>query len=285
MTRALWILALAVGLAALAVPVLWGYPAEWSLAIGAAGAALGSVSLLVYVRRLLFAAAGAPHAAFFAASLSIVISASLGGPRLLWTVIVGLSIVYLLGYAAHRGIDPDDATALVVSASSSLGVLTSLYVLSKYSYGSSVIGIVMGDPLLAGRGEVLAGLAVAAVAVAVTLGAAREIAYIGLDRDDALLSGVRVWLYDLALYTLLGLVVMGLVRIVGFVVEHVLLLLPGAIAARRGGPGYGPVLASIAITLLAGGLGLVAAILFDLAPSGVIGLIVVAAFLVAVRRR
>jgi len=274
------------GVLLLALPPLYGYPAEWSLVIGASSLALGSVSLLVYVRRLLFAAAGAPHAAFFAASLAIILSVEVGGPRLVWTVLVGLLIIYALGYATYRGMDPDDATALVVSTSSSLGVLTAIYVLSRYSYGSSVLGVVMGDPLLARGPEVVACVAIAVVSLILTLATAREVAYIGLDRDDAMLSGIRVWLYDLALYTLLGVTVMGLVRIVGFVIEHVLLLLPGAIAVSTGRSGYGSLAVSTGTTLAAGGLGLSASILFNLSPSGVIGLAVAAGYLLsAVLRR
>lgn len=272
------VLALA-GVLLLAVPPLAGYPAIWSIVIGSAGAALGAVSILVYGRRLLFAAASAPHAAFFAASLAFIVSNEIGGPQLAWTIVIGVAIVYSLGYLAYRGVDPDDAAAVTVSFSTSAGVIAAMYALSKYSYGGGIVSVIMGDPLLARPSEALASLVLGVASVSLAFLTAREIAYIGLDRDDAALSGIRLWLYDLALYTLIGVTVMSLVRVVGFVIEHVLLLIPGALAVAAGGRSYETVALSIGTTLVASGLGLLIAIALNLSPSGVIGLLIVVAYL------
>ncbi len=273
------------GLLLLAIPPLAGYPLIWSVVIGSAGTALGAVSILVYGRRLLFAAASAPHAAFFAASVAFIISSEVGGSQLGWTILVGVSIVYGLGYLAYRGVDPDDAAAVTVSFSTSAGVIAAMYALTKYSYGGSIVSVIMGDPLLARTAEALVALAVGAASVLLAFLTAREIAYIGLDRDDAALSGIRLWLYDLTLYTLIGVTVMSLVRVVGFVIEHVLLLIPGALAVAAGGRSYETVTLSIGTTLLASGLGLLIAIILNLSPSGVIGLLIVVAYLLALALR
>ncbi len=87
------ILLFTLGIILLAIPPLLGYPALWSVTIGSAALAMGSISVLVYSRRLLFAAASAPHSAFFAAALSVIISGSLGGDELLLTIIIGIFLV------------------------------------------------------------------------------------------------------------------------------------------------------------------------------------------------
>ncbi|MCE4625056.1 MAG: metal ABC transporter permease [Desulfurococcales archaeon] len=272
----------AAGFLLLSYPVVEGYPARWSIVLGMAGIALGSISLLVYVRRLLFAAASAPHAAFFAASLALIISSSLGGDLLLWTVLAGTLIIYSLGYAVYSGMDPDDATALFASLTTSLGVVTMYYAITHYSTGASLSSIVLGDPLLASREEIAYAAVIGTAALMASLAAAREISYMGVDREDAKLSGIRTWAYDLALFTLLALTVVGLVRVVGFAVEHVLVLIPGAVATMHSrGPTHA-VLASVSLSLLASGLALVTGVLLNLSPSGLIGVFMVTIYAVAV---
>jgi zinc/manganese transport system permease protein len=254
----------------------------WSIVIGSSAIILGALSVTVYVRRLLFAAAGTPHSAFFAAALAVIISHAIGGNTLLWSVLLGVGLVYLLGYLAYLGLDPDDATSIVVALSTSGGAISLYYVLTHYAYSSSILGIIIGDPLLATSEEITLSVIIMIFIIILLPLTINEITYIGIDREDARLSGMKVWAYDLALYTILGISIAGLVRVIGFIIEHVLVLLPGAIAASRGRSPMEALLMSVSITLLAGGLGLIASLWLDLSPAGLIGLITLAFYAVHV---
>ncbi len=257
------------------------YPLRWLIVVSSASLAFSSISLLVYSRRLLFASASAPHAAFLAASLGLIASSLLGGSILAWTLFFGLLQIYGLGYMVFRGADPDDATSAMVSFASSAGALSLFYVLTRYSYGSDIASIIIGDPLLASRSLTYYSAILGIATVAASFLTVKEIVYIGVDPDDARLSGLRVWFYDMILFTLLALASVGLVTVVGFVMEHALLLLPGAIAVLvcRGGVVRSLVF-SMVVGLTAGVVGLYIAVVSNLSPSAIIGLLLVAGYLV-----
>ncbi|MEB3844724.1 MAG: metal ABC transporter permease [Desulfurococcales archaeon] len=258
------------------------YPARWLIVIASSSTAFAALSILVYSRRLLFASASSPHAAFLAAGLGILLGYGTGIAPLAWTVIIGLVLVYTLGFMVYRGVDPDDATSLFVSFSTSAGALTVYYVMSKIVSGADISAIIIGDPLLAGPDLVKYSALVALATVILTFLCAPEIVYMGTDPDDAKLSGIRVWLYDLILFTLIGLASVGMVTVVGFVIEHPLLLLPGAVSVLSCRCGsLWTMVASIIIGLSIGVVGLLLAVLLNLSPSGIIGLLLVIVYLAA----
>ncbi len=254
----------------------------WALAMLGAGLGFGAVSMLAYARRLMFAAAASPHAALLAGATGYILAASLGGPSWAWALAIGLLPVYLVGWLAYRGRDPDEATALMASLSSSAGALAAYYAVTHYST-ASMAALVVGDPLLAPEGLVgasaLLGLALGLAAIL----AGREIFYIGVDPWDARLAGIRVWAYDLLLYTMIGAAATIMVGIVGFVLEHALILLPGAIAYASTRGLYRSIGASIAVASGASLLGLSLGVALDASPAPLAGLILVVVYLV-VRR-
>jgi len=266
------------GLAA-GVAVATSYPARWALLMGAAGLGFGALSSLVYSRRLMFVAAASPHAAFLAASLALILSGALGGPVELYTLLAGLLAVYSVGLLVYKGVDPDEATSIMVSATSALGALA-MYVAVQMYPSARVASIVIGDPLLATQRDLWVAVAGAGFILALALLAAKEIYYVGVDPDDARLSGLRLWAYDAALYTAIGLAAVGMVRVVGFVMEHVLILLPGAIAAAASRGVYPSLALSASLGLFAGLTGLLLAVTLDTAPSPAAGLILVASYIV-----
>ncbi len=261
------------------------YDVVWPLVVGSAGLAYGALSALVYTRRLMFVAAGSPHAAFLAAMAAVPVSVSLGVPYRLIVFLLGLLIVYMVGYLVYKGMDPDDATSLMVSLSGAGGVLAAYYVLSRYAYASQVTAAVIGDPLLATREDSFIALAVALLIAVFAVTCAREIYYSGVDVDDAKLSGLRLWLYDLALYTSIAVSAVAMVSIVGFVMEHVLVLLPGLVAFYTMRGVYRTLVASIIVAVGSSLWGLWLAVRYNLSPSAATGLLLVLLFAIALLAR
>ncbi|MCE4601554.1 MAG: metal ABC transporter permease [Desulfurococcales archaeon] len=250
------------------------YPPEWVLALAGAGLAYGALSPLLYARRLLFMAGAAPHAALAAASIGAALGAW-GLDSVLAGLVLGLSFIYTAGYAVYRGVDPDTAASLLAGFTASLGV-AGLYFAS--SLGIQVSGIIIGDPLLASRLEAVTVAVLGLITLLILARAGDVMAYIGVDRDDAALSGARVLVYDITLYTLIALLTVGLIRIVGFILEHVLLLIPGALILPLSRGARTSTLAGGLVGLSAGLGGLLLGGAAGLPPAAVSGLILMAGY-------
>ncbi|RLI12973.1 hypothetical protein DRO33_01915 [Candidatus Bathyarchaeota archaeon] len=198
---------------------------------------------------------------------------------------MGLALTYAVGYMIHRGVDPDTATGIFVAATASASVLAIYYVLTRFPMQVELWAIVVGDPLLASQREAWFALAIAGLTSTAILLTYREQVYVGIDREFVRLSGVRTWAYDLLAFTLLALTTVGLIKVVGFVLEHALLLLPSAIAIRISRSSEDVLMMSVSVSLLASLAGLHLAVLMDQSPAGVVGLLLLMAYLAALALR
>lgn len=259
---------------------------KWVAVVISAALAYGFMSPIVAARRLYFLAGASAHSALLAAVLAIPLAAwasVLTEPE--WALLVGLMLMYVVGYMVHRGIDPDTATAVFVAATASASVLAIYYVLTRFPMRAELWAIIVGDPLLASWTDAWYALLVASTTALAVLLTYREQIYAGLDREFVALSGARLWLYDWLTFTFLALTTVALIRIVGFVLEHVLLLLPAAIATRLAKSSRGVLITSISVSISAALLGLYLAIISDQSPAGLIGGVLLIAYLLALTIR
>lgn len=256
------------------------YPA---LAVLAAGLAFGLMSALVAARRLFFLAGATPHSALLAALLAVLVTGSMDAPAYVLTVLLTVLLVYIAGYMIFSDVEPDIATSVLVSFSASTSVILAYYVKSAAG-GADIASIVFGDPLLVGPLEAWIAIATALTVCLVVALSYREQVYIGIERDLSKITGMPVWLYDLAFFTLVGVVVGTMVQIVGFVLEHVLILLPGAAAAMYARSASEAVLLSVSSALAAAGLGLILSLVLGISPSGATGLVMLSTYLFLVTR-
>ncbi len=271
-------LAFAVTLAVTLITLLM-YP-KWEIVILSASVIYGALSAVIAARRLYFLSASASHTALLAVTIAIPLS-KLVLNEYAWAVVVGLAMMYAVGYCIHRGTDPDVATAVFVSLSASLSVVAMYVVLTQYSMSYDLWAIVLGDPLLVSwRSSIYIAL-VAVITLSAVVLTYREQICIGLERDCAYLSGISVGIYDFVLYTLLGIATVAMIKIVGFVLQHVLILLPSAIAMNIAKDSKSMLYISVLVSILLGSLGLQLAVLTNQAPSGVIGLLMFIAFVAA----
>ena len=254
----------------------------WLAVTLSAAIAYGFLSAVVAARKLYFLAGASAHSALLAAVLGVPLARLTGlGSEYAWGVVVGLLLTYAVGYLIHRGVKPDIATSVFVSATASGSVVAIYYVLTRFPLQTSVWAIMVGDPLLASWTDAYYALAVAAVtAVAVVL-TYREEVCIGTERSCTILTGVNVKFYDWLVFTLLGLTAVAMIKVVGFVLEHVLVLLPSAIAVSCSGSSRGVLYVSAYVSVVASLLGLYVAVALDQAPAGVTGLMLLAMYLVA----
>jgi len=252
---------------------------RWVIIVASAALAYGFLSPVIAARRLYFLAGATPHAALLAAVLAIPMASALGLGEYAWAIIIGLALIYLIGLMIHRGIDPDTSTAVFVAFTASASVLAIYYVLTHYPRETDIMAIIVGDPLLAGWRDTLYAVIVAAASAIIFGLTYREQVCIGVERDSVRLTGIRVAVYDLAAFTMLAASTVMLIRIVGFVLEHVLILLPAVIASTAMAGAMRSLVASVNLSLLASLLGIWAAVRLDLAPSGVTGIILLVIYL------
>ncbi len=260
---------------------------RWVIVVALASLVYGLLSPVVVARRLLFLAGTLPHSALLSALLAIITVNLLGCPFEICSVIFSLALVSMVSLLLSRGVKPDDATAIFVSVSVSLTTIALYYILTTFPMETSVWSYIIGDPLLVTWDDVMFTASVSVVVFLLIAPFLREHILIGVDRDFVRLSGIRASIYDAMVVASLAVATVGLLKAVGFVVEHVMVLLPGITASSLARSGRDAVLLGLLLSLAGGLSGLLLSVATGLAPSGVIGIVMLGFYLVSLllRRR
>ncbi|HIP63504.1 MAG TPA: metal ABC transporter permease [Archaeoglobus profundus] len=245
---------------------------KWVAVIICASLIYGVLSPIISARKLYFLSIASSHSALLAVVLAIPL-AKICLNEYLWSILIGISLLYCVCYAIEKGIDIDVATAIFVSFTSSASVIAMYLVLTNYPVETDLWSIILGDPLLVNWYDVYYTMIIAIITVMIVLLTYREQVSIGIEKDCATLSGINVKLYDILLYTILGIATISMIKIVGFVLQHVLIALPSAISMLLAKNSKSMLITSIVVSLTSGLVGLNLAILTNQAPSGVIGLL------------
>lgn len=277
-----WIYILICLVALYGVLLAYIYNPIWVVVMISASIAYGFMSSIVSVRKLYFLAGASPHAALFAVVLSIPLAHYLvEDAQFIISIMIGLFLIYIVGYSIYRGLDADIATSVFVGFTAAGSVIMSYYVLVNYPVEFDLAAIIMGDPLLTNWLDALVALIIAVIAALLVMLTYREQLSIGINRESAYLAGLNVKVYDLIVFTLLGITTIGLLRIVGYILEHVLVLLPASIALSSAKSAYQALVTSIVTALTASLIGLHLGIVLNLSPSGLTGLILLIYYLSA----
>jgi ABC-type Mn2+/Zn2+ transport system permease subunit len=260
---------------------------KWLISILAVSIGFGAVSALVAVRRAYFLAAGLTHAALLAGALALILDQLIGGTAMLWTVLVMVFITAPLTLLLAGKIDPQQVSAVFVAATASASVIVLHHIAARGPAGE-VLRLVTGDPLLVTDDDLVLATIIALSVLAVAVLTYKEQVCVSIDRDGARLAGIRVWLYDITFLFTLSATVAGLLRLAGFILSHVYLLLPGAVATMVARRASSLPWVSLATSILSGLIGLLLSLRLDVAPTGAIGLIMLSIYILAVlatRRR
>ncbi len=249
----------------------------WALLFAGLGLLYGSASALASARGLQYLVAVAPHAALMAAGIAPLLLGlaglgASGSSLTLVTLLVGVPTVAISAYLAGRSRSRDEVVSGFLAVSVTVAIV-GIHVAARLGYWAPVSALIAGDPLLAGG---LEALVVALIGVVAGVYAATSIVihvYQRVDPDDARLSGARTYIHDAAVIAVIAVVTVGLVWITGFIIQHVLLLLPAIAASRLAGSARHAVVASIAVAAAASTAGTAAAIAVDVPPAAGIGLV------------
>jgi ABC-type Mn2+/Zn2+ transport system permease subunit len=245
---------------------------------------MGIVSPLIAARRLYFLASEYPHMALLATTLSIIlVNTTPVNYEFFWVIVIGLISMYLVGYAIHRGVDPDIATSIATAGSVSASVMVMYIALRMFRVSYSLWSLILGDPLLVTHRDIYVLAMLTFVVVVVSIAIYEAVIYMGIDRDTStLIYGRMVHLYDFLFFTVIGLTTLAVLKIVGYILEHVLLLLPALVAINLVEGGRKVMITSLFISTIATLLGFSLSIKLNLAPASSTGFIILAMYLISI---
>lgn len=260
---------------------------RWILILVFSALAYGTLSPVIVARGLLFLSGAMMHSVLLAISVGIALSETVGLAPYVWAIPIAILPTYLIALLRRRGLREDMATAIMLSITVSLSVISVYLVLTKFRVSADLWSYVLGDPLLSTWEDVKYVSFLSSIVCVLTLSFYREFMYLAVDPEYSEVMGMRVWKYDVLLLTLLGVAVVALARSVGIVLEHVMVMLPGVIAFQISRGIWNALVISLVVSLISSIGGLVLSFFSNLAPSGLTGLIAALIFTVTLigRRR
>ena len=244
------------------------------LEVALVGVCGGLLGCWVVFYELSYSAESLAHALF----PGMVAAALLGLPILLGAGVGIVGAALAVGLAARApGISADTAIATVVTGLFGLGVLLALSAASP----PGLQGLLFGDVLGAGDGDLLAAGALALVVIVALRLMHGRLALVGFDRMGARQLGVSAGAVDAALLVLLALTILVAVQGLGNLLVVAVLVAPAATAralTRR----MGPMMAvSVAVAIAAGVGGLYLSYYASTVAGASVAGLLVAAFLAA----
>jgi len=263
------------------------FSAIWLAVLISASASFAIISSMMAARNLYFLGGAIPHSALLSASISMLASLTIGGNAFLWSLPFNVFMILAVGYAIHRGVDANKAISVFVGITASLTVTVLYYLTTHFYVARSVTSDILGDPLLATTSDAYLALSVLALTLVVYAFTYKENTMIGLLGNDAWLSGVNVYFYDFIFYILIAVVSTFYMKIVGFILTHIFILIPGAVASISSWSTTEAIRMAVGISMLSSSLGLILGVFLNLSPAGLSGVIMVLiyGFLSFVRRR
>lgn len=260
-------------LALITVGILLGLEPRWLLTFVSLGLIFGFLSPVIAARRLYYLSAAAPHSTLFSVALSIMVTgASWTSSYYLVAVIVSVLLMLGVGYMVRSGLDPDVATSVFVAGTTASSVLILYYVSVNYRMTYSVNALILGDPLLISYNELVVLSLTLIMTAALVITTFRENVCAGVDIDLLKLSGVKLILYDLMPYFLLGFASVVLLRLVGYVMSHVMILLPSLISMNLSKRACVTLAHSVGLSASSALSGLILSTYLNISPSGSVGL-------------
>lgn len=257
----------------------------WIANIYGAAFALSLVSPISVARKAVYLNAAVPHVTLFSASLATLITGGWVTGTMLLAVAINLLIVFSYQWAVVKGLNEEAVTSIIVGLTTSLSVLTLYFLYRNAGYTGQVSALLIGDPLLVSFGHAAQSAVSAFIIGVITLFTWKKQLIVGIDREYAVSRGVRAKAYDYLFYALLAISSVIYVRTIGYVLLHVLMLMPGAIAMLISSGLSHLLPSSLILSLLASSLSLLIGLYVDLSPVGLIGLFMLFVYVVVNLKR
>lgn len=239
------------------------------------GLALSSTSLIVYYRRSELLASECVHIGLFSVTLGYILEYLFNVPTLMTALLTGLTMVYLTGLLVKTGFSIEKASAILVSFTTAVSVLVIHYALTNVPARYSLSAIILGDPLLLTRSDSLIAISISSLITIIVVLFFKEIVNVSIDPVSASVVGIKTSFYDFLSYTIIGVSTIGLLRLAGYVMEHVLVIMPAIVSSMYSHSLRDHVLNTALIGVAVSALGYLLAVFVDTSPTGLTGLLLV----------
>jgi zinc/manganese transport system substrate-binding protein len=244
------------------------------LEVAALALAAGLLGTWIVLRGLAFYA----HAVGTAAFPGLVLAAGLGFPALLGAFATAAVVAALVGVLARRERGAEDSlTALVLVGALALGVLLSSDV---FHSTAGVDQLLFGSLLLTGPDDLALAAAASVAALAGTVALGPRWLAVGFDPASARAQGVRAGVSDAVLLALVALAAVAALRIAGALLATALIVVPAATTRLVVDRLRRWQVATVALVLVEGVVGLWASVQLNAPPGPVIAVLAGAAFVV-----
>lgn len=208
----------------LAAPLIPPFMANAYLVLAILAFVGGVVGVHLNLRGREFLGDGLVHAVFPGVVIGFVTAGSDG--TYLGAGIAAIIATLLLGAAARRGLGDDAATAVVLSASFSLGVII---VSTTRQYTGGLEHFLFGQLLTVDSHDLVIVTGLCAVALLLIVSTWRQQTFLSFDRAGARAAGLRVGALELALNFGIALVIVAGARAIGNLLILALLIIPPAV--------------------------------------------------------
>lgn len=244
----------------------------WITNLASAALALSTLSPISISKRATYLTATMPHISLFSASIAAILSLYTRIDIYILATITNLSIVLMYQYLVDKGIDQEIVTSIILSLTTSMSVLSLYFLYRNVGYTGEISALFLGEPLLISRNKALLSLMIAILTFFSIFTTWKEQVTLGVDKEYAYTAGLRSRVYEYVFYVLLAISGIIYLRTVGYILLHVLLLMPGSIAILGVSNLRHLLIASISFTLFATSLSLLTSLYLNLSPVGLIGL-------------
>jgi manganese/iron transport system permease protein len=242
------------------------------VAIALTGVVSGVLGSYVVLRGLAFIGDALTHAVF----PGIVIAVAMGRSILLGALVVGLATAAGIATISRgRRIREDTAIGILFAAMFALGVVL---VSTLATYQKDVAGLLFGNILSVGGGDLYLAAGTTVLAVAATLLLNKEFALIGFDREMAQAMRYPVFLLDLLLLGLITLAIVVSLQSIGNILVLAMLVTPAATARLLTDRLVTMQALSAALGVAAGVVGLYVSFWWNVASGGAVVLTTTALF-------
>lgn len=232
----------------------------------------GSISVL---RGAAYMPAEVSHAALGGAALGMLIEylTDFSTDPYLFATIFAIATTMLAGYAGRRG----GTEAIVASLAGSLTIGISIYAIVRYILPSEfrimLDGYLVGDILLLSNIDIAILSMIVIVSMMLIILFYNEIVYTCFDPEGAETMGLNVKLFDFLIFFIIGIAGSVATRIVGSLMVYALVIAPAITANEISKSIKENFLLTMIITLIAGYLGLLISLMFNLPSSGSIAIV------------
>jgi len=222
---------------------------------------LSILGIFVTVRRMAFFGDGIAHASLAGIAIALLVGVSPLPIALAWAAVVALAVWWL---ERSTKLSSDTLIGILFTASMALGVVLMSF---TRGYQPELVSFLFGSILSVRAIDLTYILIIGVIILAWLLLSFRQLTYMSLSEDQAIVSGVPVRLQTIILYVALALATVLGVKILGIILVSALLILPPAASRLLSSNFRGHIVMSIVMSELMVLLGLSISYLYDL-PSG-----------------